>query len=223
MPIWSGLFGSKRDSNPALERPPVALANLRLQIFREDYVGVKLIDREGCAVRALAPGLVEAIVEDLGGGERTMRWESLRPFGKTNDELFDLARAQGAASTKDVASELLDGIEVMIANSFYLSAFMLDTFRKRELAKGVLVAPISWHHWCAHIIGDLTVPPHVQMMRFLAQSIASQMTVTDAERLTTNIYWIKPGGRDIERIEMERDEPVLSAELKQTLESFTAR
>jgi hypothetical protein len=222
MAFWSGLFG-KRDSKPNIETPPVSIANLRVQVFRDDYVGVKLLDREGCAVRTLAPGLVEAIVEDLGGGERTMRWEYLRSFGKTDDELFDLARAQASTSTTEIASELLDGIEVMIANSFYLSAFMLETFRKRDLKKGVLVAPISWHHWCAHIIGDLTVAPHVQMMRFLAQSIASQMTVTDAERLTTSIYWIKPGGRVLERIEMDRDEPVLSAELRTTLESFTDR
>ena len=33
------------------------------------------------------------------------------------------------------------------------------------------------------------------------------------------VYWIKPGGRDIERVEMDRDEPVLSRELAQTLES----
>lgn len=216
MAFWSGLFG-KRDSSPEIETPPVAIANLRVQVFRDDYVGMKMIDRQGCAVRTLAPGLVEAIVEDFGGGERTMRWDYLRTLGKTDGELFDLARAQGAAATTEIASEVLDGIEVMIANSFYLSAFMLEMFRTRELKHGVLVAPISWHHWCAHVIGPMSVAPHVQMMRFLAQSIASQMTVTDAELLTTSIYWIKSGGREIERIEMERDEPVLSPALAQLL------
>jgi len=39
------------------------------------------------------------------------------------------------------------------------------------------------------------------------------MTCTAAETLTTDVYWIKPGGREIERVEMTGDEPVLSREL----------
>src|SRR5688572_4923660 len=199
MAFWSGLFG-KRDSERDITAPPVSLANLRLQIFSEQYFGMRVIDRAGTALRPLAPGLLEAIVEDVGGGERTLRWEYLRAFGKSDEELFALARAQAAAVEAQVASEVLDGIQVMVANGFYLGAHVLDVAAKSKLEKGAFVAPISWHHWCSHVIGGMTFAPHIQMMRFLAQSIAQQMKVTDAERLGTDVYWLKPTGQ-LERIE----------------------
>jgi hypothetical protein len=198
-----------------IDAPPVSLSNLRLQIFSERYFGLPLLDRAAFAVRPLAPGLVEAIVDDSGA--RAMRWDVLRSFGKTDQELFELARIQAAAATTDIVSEVIDGIEVAIANGCYLSAKLLDTFLRDDARKGILVAPISWHHWCSHVIGELTVPSHLQMMRFLAQSIATQIHVPDAERLGTDVLWIKPGGRHIERIEMDRDEPVLSHELARVL------
>src|SRR5687767_2567194 len=115
MAFWSGLFG-KRDSDPKLDTPPVTLANLRLQVFSESYFGMQVIDRAGSALRPLAPGLVEAIVEDLGGGERTMRWDYLRSFGKSDAELFALARKQASVANGHVEVKLLDGVSVMVTN-----------------------------------------------------------------------------------------------------------
>ena len=215
MAFWSGWF-SRRDSDPELATPPVTLANVRLQIFSERYFGMRMLDRTAACVRPLAPGLIEAIVEDIGGGERTLRWEYLRNFALTDAELFALARAQAARCERDVATEVLDGIDVLVSNGFYLGAHVLESLAARRLAFGALVAPVTWHHWCVHVIDARTVAAQIQMMRFLAQSIASQANVADAERLTTDVYWLRPTGQ-LERIAMQHDAPLLPPELARAL------
>jgi hypothetical protein len=216
MAFWSGLFG-KRDSEREIETPPVQLSRLRWQVFSERYFGMKVLERDACAVRPLAPGLLEAIVEDLGAGERTLRWEYLRPFGKTDAELFALARSQASLANGAVESSMLDGIQVIACNDFYLGAFLLERYLV-DLEFGAFVAPITWHHWAVHRIDRMTVVPHIQMMRFLAQSIDAQAKVADAERLGTDVYWLRDG--KLERIDLDRDEPVLSRELARVLESL---
>jgi hypothetical protein len=44
----------------------VSSANLRTQVFRNDYFGMKLLAPGRPATRQIAPGLVETIVEELG-------------------------------------------------------------------------------------------------------------------------------------------------------------
>jgi hypothetical protein len=218
MAFWTSLFG-KRKGTVDLEAPPQSLAHLRAQVFSEDYFVMKFLDRGKMAMRPLCAGLVEAIVEDLGAGERTVRWENLEHFGKSHDELFALARGQGAAAETGAQSQSVDGdVEVIITNGFYLSAYLLERFAKREQKQGVLFVPLSWHHWCVHIIGPMTMPQHPMLLGMVAGQIATMMTVTDAERLNQNVYWYKPGGV-IEKLEFVGDMPT-SPELLKALEHF---
>jgi hypothetical protein len=218
MAFWTGLFGGKK-SSVELGAPLTSLANLRLQIFSEDYEGVRVLDRNAMPVRPLAPGLVQALVEDLGAAERIVEWARLRPFGKSDDDLFELAREQAAANVGRIEHTLIESVQVFACNGFFMSASLLDTFIKQDLKKGILVVPVSSHHWCTHIIqSGITVPPHISMLRLIAGDLARSMKVSRAERLVTDVYWIRPGGRRIERIEMDGDEPVLSLDLAAALE-----
>jgi len=216
MAFWTSLFG-KRKETIDLAAPPQSISNLRTQVFSEDYFAMKFLDRGKMAMRPLAAGLVEAIVEDLGAGERSVRWENLEHFGKSHDELFALARGQAATAETGVQSQVVDGdVQVMITNGFYLSALLLETFAKREQKKGVLFVPLSWHHWCVHIIGPMTMPQHPMLLKMVAEQIGSMMKVTDAERLNDNVYWYKPGGV-IEKIAFAGEQPT-SVELLKALE-----
>jgi hypothetical protein len=220
MAFWTSLFGKRKDTVD-LGAPPTSTTHLRTQVYSEDYFVMKVLERtnsrEGMAMRPLAAGLIEAIVEDIGAGERTMRWKYLEHFGKSHDELFALARGQAATAETGAQSQTVDGdVEVVITNGFYLSALMLDRFAKRDQKKGVLFVPLSWHHWCVHIIGPMTMPQHPALLGMVASQIATMMTVTDAERLNQHVYWYKPGGV-IEKLEIV-DNEVTSPELLKALE-----
>jgi hypothetical protein len=196
----------------------VPLESLRLQVFSERYFGVKLLDRSVAAVRPLAPGLVQAVVQDTGGGSITVRWEALRKHGKSDDEMFDLARSQAAVFDQDVVSQVVaDCVQLMICNGFYLCAKLLDTFINKELKLGALIAPVSWHHWCLHVVGPMTVAPVASMVHLVAEQTAEMMNVTDAERLGTTVYWVRPGGRVIEPVEVTDDDARLPADLTRAL------
>jgi len=203
----------------------MSLENIRLQLFREDYAPISLVDRNHVAVRPLAPGLVQAIVEDSGAGERTLQWADLRASGRSDDELFDIARWQTEALDDAIESQTVDNlVQVYISNGFYMSARLLASFVNDELDKGVLFVPLSWHHWCVHIVDDLTVEPVIPMMELIAHQIAPMMKVADAERLVDDVYWAHPGGRMIERVELvgqgEHRRASLSATLADTLAAF---
>lgn len=199
MGIWTALFSTKK-----LEARPPTLDQLRVQVFRGDCIAIRALDknRAAFAIRPLADGLVEAIVEHSGDGERVLRWDVIRAFGKPDDELFALARTQAAATMRDVEKVDLDGgVQVFVSNDFYLSALMLHNFASNDHAHGVLFAPLSWHHWCAHVVQRATVAPTVALMELVARSVAEQMQVGDFEALTDDLYWYKPSG-EIERLEL---------------------
>ena len=155
---------------------------MRWQLFSERYL---VVDRRACAVRSLATGLVEAIVED----EEPVRWDRLRNCGMDDDELFTIARAEAAAVAGEITRNVIDGITVCVSTGQYLSAAMLHEMRL--LGNGAFFAPVSRHHWCTHAISATTNDAHVQMMQFLAQALSNQLTVRDAARLTSDVYWIQ--------------------------------
>jgi hypothetical protein len=195
MALWASLFGKRKESVD-LEKPPVSTAHLRTQLFRTDYFGVQVIKKTGGSIasRPIAPGMIEAIVEDLGSGERTLRWEDLESLGD-RDYLFTLARQQAAAGETAIESTMVaDSVQVIASNGFYLSAYLLDMFAKRAAKHGILFAPVSWHHWCVHIIQPMSVAPIVDMMRLVAGDIAKMMKCTDSETLTGDVLWYKPNG-----------------------------
>ncbi len=188
--MFSSLFGKRKESTS----PAPALGRLRTQVYSREYFGIQVIEktRSPIAMRPLADGLVEAIVEDLGGGERMMSWNALDELGKPRDELFALGRRQAAAAETGIQSQMLDGgMEVLISNGFYMSAVLLDTMA-RDPGKGMLFVPLSWHHWCLHTIDAMSVAPHVAMLALVAEKIGEMMQVKDAERLSDAIYWYKP-------------------------------
>jgi hypothetical protein len=218
MGLFTSIFGGKAKTTD-LDAPLASLDQVRLQVFSASYFGIRALDTATSALRPLAPGLVMALVEDLGGASRTLTWDKLRAFGKSDDELFELGRRQGAAADRDVATQQIDAVQVFACNGFYLSAKLLHTFIEQPRKKGVLVAPVSSHHWCTHIVqSGVTVPPHVSMVAYLAETVAAEMQATDAERLVTDVYWIRPGGRQMDKIELRGGTPVLSPELERAMQ-----
>ena len=185
-----------------LYKPDHDLLDLRSQVFRADCAAIHALDRNVFAVRPLADGLVEALVEDLGGHERVLRWDVVRAFGKSDDELFALARTQAAASACNITPmEVGGGVQVLASNELYLSARLLDNFARSKHRHGVLFAPISWHHWCIHVVQQITVPHTVALISLVAADVNRQMKVGDFESLTGDLYWYKPTGV-IEKLEL---------------------
>lgn len=213
--LWASLFGKRKEAVD-LDKPPVSTAHLRTQLFRTDYFGVQAIKKSGgtIASRSIAPGLIEAIVEDLGSGERTLSWDALATLGSDRDYLFALARQQAAAGETQIESTMIaDSVQVIASNGFYLSAYLLDMFTKRAAKHGILFAPVSWHHWCVHIIQPMSVAPIVDMMRLVAEDIAKRMKCTDSETLTGDLLWFKPNGV------IEKLDATVSPELAQAFEN----
>jgi hypothetical protein len=218
MAFWTSLFGGKK-TTVETGTPPSSIASLRLQVFSSDYFGMQVIEKTGSKIarRPLAAGLVEAVVEDLGAGERMVTWDALAHFGKSQDELFEIARRQAAAKETEIASQVIeDNFEVLISNGFYLSAHLLDSFAKRDPKDGVLFVPLSWHHWVVHIINPMSVAPMVPLLKMIAESVGGMMKVTAAETLNTDVYWYKPSGV-IEKLEIVGDRAT-SPELAKILE-----
>src|SRR5438105_284169 len=103
MGLWSTLFSTKKDT-----APPPALDSLRVQIYRSDCIAMRVLKEHSpgtFAARPLAAGLHEVLVSQNTQGESLMRWDVARAYGKTDDELFELGSAQGAAATKTVATD----------------------------------------------------------------------------------------------------------------------
>ena len=213
MAFWTALFGKTKVTN---ETPP-ALDRVRLQVYSTNYFGVRAIEqtKSPMAIRPLAPGLVTALVEDLGGAERMLAWDLVDAFGTSRDEMFALAQRQGAASETAVHSEVIENtVEVLVSNGFFLSAFMLERLATREPKQGALFVPLSWHHWCVHIIGAMSVPPVVPFLHAVAGQIGDTIQVTDAETLVRDVYWYRPD-RTIEKLANQAP----SAELARLLAS----
>jgi hypothetical protein len=198
MTFWTAFLSPKKQT---AARPP-ALEHLRLQVLRAKSVSMRALDRSTFAARPLTDGLVEVLVEDHAAHERVLRWDVVRAFNKPDHELFAIARAQAATATCDVTTmELGGGVQVLASNGFYLSALLLDRFARSKHPHGVLFAPISWHHWCIHVVQAMTVPPTVALMAIVVDDVRRQMRVADYEALTGDVYWSKPGG-SIEKLEL---------------------
>ena len=202
MAFWSTLFSTKQET-----LPPPTLASLRVQVYRKDCVAMRVLKESSpgmFAVKPLAYGLIEALVEQRAQGESLLRWDVARALGKSDDELFALAAAQAAATTRTVTSDFDFGVQLMASNDFYLSTQLLQSFARQASPYGVLFAPISWHHWCVHVVGASTLPPVVAMMMMLTRSAQEKMRVAEYEALTGDLYWYKPGGV-IEMLELVGD------------------
>lgn len=219
MAFWSTLFSTKKE--PAA---PPSSADLRTQVYRADCTAIQVLDRTNrgdFVVRALAPGLVEALVEEHEDGESIVRRERVQAFGKSDDELFALGAAQGASLTDVQKIDLEHRVQVFASNDFYLSAKLLRSFARGKHAYGVLFAPISWHHWCVHIVQASTVPPLVAMISMVARDAQEKMQVAEYEALTGDVYWYKPDGI-IEKLELVgsgADVRATSPELQQAMDA----
>ena len=198
MTFWTSFFSKQTPARP------VALENLRWQVFRSGCVAMRALDRSVFAVRPLAD-LVEALVEDHADHERVLRLDVVGAFGKTEDELFAIARTQAAATTRDITTmELGGGVQVLASDERYLSAVLLERFAHGKHPRGVLFAPISSHHWCIHVVQAMTVPPTVALMGIVVDDVKRQMRVGDSDALTGDLYWYKPSGV-IEKLELVGD------------------
>jgi hypothetical protein len=202
MAFWSTLFSTKKEI-----APPPALDSLRVQVYRRDCIAMQVLKTNSpgtFAARPLAHGLLEVLVSQNARGESLLRWDVARAYGKGDDELFALGAAQGAAATQVVTTELELGVQMTASNDFYLSALMLRRFARDNDPYGVLFAPISWHHWCFHVVGNMTMPPVVAMMTMVAYEAQKRMHVAEYEALTGDLYWYKRGGV-IEKLELVGD------------------
>jgi len=198
MTFWTSFLPTRKAVGPR----PLAVEHLRVQVFRASCVAMRAVHCRAFAVRPLTDRLVEALVEDHADYERVLRWDVVRAFGKSEDELFAIARTQAAATADDITTmELGGGVQVLASNGRYLSAGMLERFARDKHPRGVLFAPISSHHWCIHIVQAITVPPTVALMGIVVDDVKRQMRVGDSEALTGDLYWYKPGG-EIEKLEL---------------------
>ena len=192
MAFWSTLFSTKKET-----APPPALESLRVQVYRSDCVAMQVLKKNSpgtFAARPLVHGLLEVLVSQNAQGESLLRWDVARAFGKSDDELFELGSAQGAAATNTVATDFEFGVQMMASNDFYLSAQLLRGFKQANRPYGVLFCPISWHHWCVHLVQASSVPPIVAMMMMVTKEAQQRMRVAEYEALTGDLYWYKTGG-----------------------------
>ena len=192
MAFWSTLFSTKKETTP-----PPALDTLRVQIYRSDCIAMQVLKKNSpgtFAARPLVAGLLEVLVSQNAQGESLMRWDVARTYGKSDEELFELGSAQGAAATKTVATEFEFAVQMMASNDFYLSTQLLRSFKQANRPHGVLFCPISWHHWCIHLVQAASVPPIVAMMKMIVGEAQQRMKVAEYEALTGDIYWYKHGG-----------------------------
>jgi len=219
MAFWATLFSTKKD----IGAPP-ALDSLRVQIYRADCTAMEVLRRKSpgmFAVRPLADGLVEALVSQRGDAESVLRWDVVKAFGKSEDELFALGATQAAATTKIVKQDFEYAVQMMASNDFYLSTQLLQSFARGKHAYGVLFAPISWHHWCVHVVQASTLQPIIAMMAMISREASAKMRVADYEALTGDLYWYKPSGV-IEKLELAGEGAELhatSAELQQAMDT----
>jgi hypothetical protein len=219
MAFWSTLFSTKKET-----LPPPALASLRLQVYRSDCIAMRVLKENSpgmFAVKPLAFGLVEALVEQRATGESVLRWDVARALGKPDNELFALAATQAAATTNTITTDFDFGVQMMASNDFYLSTQLLQSFARAARPHGVLFAPISWHHWCVHVVQAATLPPVVAMMMMLARAAQEKMRVAEYEALTGDLYWYKPGGV-IEKLDVVgegSDLRATSPELEQAMDA----
>lgn len=219
MAFWSTLFSTKKET-----APPPALESLRVQVYRSDCVAMQVLKKSSpgtFAARPLAPGLLEVLVSQNAQGESLLRWDVARAYGKSDDEMFELGSAQGAAATKTVTTDFEFGVQMMASNDFYLSTQLLRGFKQAARPHGVLFCPISWHHWCIHLVQAASVPPIVGMMKLIATEAQQRMKVAEYEALTGDLYWYKQGGV-IEKLTLIGEGAAMHATSTELDEAMTA-
>lgn len=187
--------GSRAASpSPAAADPGGGLDDLRLQLFRADYAPVRALDPERSLVRPLAPGLLQALVRDAGGLEVTLAREQARASGLDEPALFERARLQSLrAEGHLVHLEALGPLEVAVSDGFFLGACMLALLDSVEGPRGVVAAPVTWHHWVLHRVEPTTRPAVLDEVARLARRLLGDVEVRDAEVLGERVYWVRQG------------------------------
>ncbi|WP_224364335.1 hypothetical protein [Hyalangium versicolor] len=184
---------------PSRAPPATDISSLRLQILSDSYFNSLGLAAGSVVQRRLAEGLLQVLMLDSGGAlERTVTPEMARAWGQTEDELFELGRNHATAADKElVRTQSLvhagESFDVLVSNGFYTGAFVLSALRRLEARPGVILAPVSWHHWVIHSISAGSSLATLQAMSGFVESLAGQIRVTAAESLGTNLFWWHEG------------------------------
>lgn len=197
MSFWRRLFGGA----PAPGREGGAgawLPQLRAQVFRDTYGPLGVVDEEAVVSRPLAQGLVEALVVSVPGGERTLSRAEARGSGRGDDALFALGRAQAVAAERgagQVQEVPAAGALAFVSEGFYLSASMLEMLARHQAGEaGVVVAPVSWHHWVMHEVQPgVTSRALLEAFGGFVRDLAAGIEVSDAELLGDQAFWWRGG------------------------------
>lgn len=207
--------GERREGKPPTQKPARAhaLADLRLQLFSEEYLAATNLDRASLVSNRLLDGLHAVLVRDIrDGAEMTVQRGEAKGWRWSDADLLALGRKQAIASdvTGVVVRPLVTEagtLEVAVNNGFYLGACVLGLLEELDVEQGVLVAFVTWHHVVMHKIAAATTHRTVAEMARLVATLDSEARVASAERLGITLHWFRRGA-GFEAVRLERGEGV---------------
>jgi hypothetical protein len=181
----------KEGSTGDAEVPRVArgetfeLAELRLQIFSDDYLTT--LAGSNLIAAPVGEGLRAILVRDIGGAaEITVSRSEASQWGRSDEELLRIGRANAvAADVHSIEFQTVSAggalFEVGVSNGFYLGACILGILAE-EAGEGAagdcLVCFLSWHHVILHSVVESSRRETVLAMRELIGTIDASIEVT---------------------------------------------
>lgn len=174
-------------------------SRLRVQVFGNDYVVATALATDRIAMKRFGDAWL-VVVQDLVGGEATTTREALANDGITLDQAFELGRKLGVADTAPHAQThtlATPGavIELAVANTFYLSAMMLEAHARLPAETAVVACAVSWHHWVLATLERGTATR--ETLRAIGEIVANlraNISVTPAETIGGSLWWWPIGG-----------------------------
>jgi hypothetical protein len=182
-----------RDANlPVRRAGSLDPTSLRAQIFGELYFS--MVDHDAIACRRLGNAWL-VMVQELPGGESTVKRADLAKLGLELDAAFDLGIAQGVARMADVqiAALAVPGakVELIVANGFFLSALMLSPNAPGSIAADIKCA-ITWHHWLIAELEPAADRATLEALQALVAQIGEGVKVAASEWIGTSLWYWPP-------------------------------
>ena len=190
----------------------VAPERLRLQVFRRSWLDRLRVEWSSMVHTEIAEGVLGLVVEDSGGGERTLRRSEVAHLGD-DARLLQLGRMNSsAAEAAGVKLQQVGPAIVSASNGFYLAGPMLDLVEASGPA-GALAAIVTWHHW---VLLPLEPPrttradlAALQRVVALVAEGALSTTATGADRIGSEVFWFQ-GKRPGWRVDLGAPPPALA-------------
>jgi len=199
---WAGVIGRHFDSIMQTEREVLELegkirdfeqvkTTLVVRLAPEDAMPPELL-----VARMDLPGTVSYLALDLPTSIRPLKPSEVAVWGKTNDELFELALENVVRLAKPEVStpELEPGIActALVGESFFVAthALLLDLHPECLGAHGSLVAVPHRHCVLAYPIEDLQVIQAIPRLAMIGRKLETEGPGSISPRL----YWYHHGG-----------------------------